>query len=129
VALAVACGGTGHAASSTGATRLPPLRAGEALDGKTVTLSRGRRLVVVLHSTYWQFAATSHPAVLRRVVKPVTRAQQSGCVAGQGCGTVTVVYLASRKGTSLVVATRTSCGEAMGCSADASRFALHVRVR
>ena len=127
--LAVACGGTGHAASSTAANQPQPLRAAEPQDGKTVTLRPGQRLVVVLHSTYWQFAAGSHPKVLRRLAKPVVRPRRSGCVTGGGCGTVTATFVAVRPGSSVVAASRTSCGEAMGCSADAARYALHVRVR
>jgi hypothetical protein len=90
---------------------------------------RGQRLVVVLHSTYWTFAASPRPRVLRAAGTPVVRRRQSGCVPGQGCGTVTATYVALRAGAAVVGASRSSCGEAMGCSADASRYVLHVRIR
>ena len=130
-ALACACGGTDSASSSTGtgAKRLPPLRAGEHQDGRTLTLRRGQHLVVVLHSTYWEFAPSSNPGVLRAAGAPKTVPHPSGCVPGEGCGTVTAVYVARRRGAAVVAASRTSCGEALRCSADAGSYVLHVRVR
>jgi hypothetical protein len=50
-------------------------------------------------------------------------------VAGQGCGTVTATYIAKTLGSSVVAAERTSCGEAMGCTAAAGAFKLTVSVR
>jgi hypothetical protein len=118
---------SGGAVSAT--TRpLPVVHVTEKQDGATVMLRRGQRLRVVLHSTYWEFKAVSPPAVLRRVGAPVVT-PMSGCVAGQGCGTVTVTYIARTSGSASVAAERTSCGEAMGCTAAAGAFKLTVSVR
>ncbi len=96
---------------------------------KTVTLHKGQQLQVVLHSTYWQFQQVSNRAVLRPEGKPVVRPKLSGCVPGQGCGTVTVLYRATASGSALVSAKRSSCGEAMGCSVSNGNFAVRVVVR
>jgi len=100
----------------------------ERQDGGKVTLRRGQRLRVVLHSTYWELKRVSAPAVLRLVAQPVV-SPKSGCVPGQGCGTVTATYVAKALGSSDVTAERTSCGEAMGCTAAAGKFTLTVTVR
>src|ERR1700686_1888226 len=55
--------------------------------GQTVTVARGTRIVVRLHSTYWRLRGSSSPAVV-----PQTRAQQihavlpPKCLPGAGCG-------------------------------------------
>jgi uncharacterized protein YceK len=124
VLLGCASGGTGSAATHT----LPVIQANEKQDGGKVTLRRGQRLRVVLHSTYWEFKAVSAPGVLRRIGDPVV-SPRPGCVAGQGCGTVTATYIARTSGSVSVAAERTSCGEAMGCTAAAGAFKLTVSVR
>jgi hypothetical protein len=124
VLLGCASGGTGSAATSP----LPVLRATEKQDGGKVTLRRGQRLRVVLHSTYWEFKPVSTPGVLRRIGDPVV-IPRPGCVPGQGCGTVTATYVARTSGSASVAAERTSCGEAMGCTAEGGAFKLTVSVR
>lgn len=124
VLLGCASGGTGNAATSP----LPVIHVTEKQDGGKVTLRRGQRLRVVLHSTYWEFKAVSVPAVLRRIGQPMV-SPKSGCVPGQGCGTVTATYIAKTLGSAGVTAERTSCGEAMGCTAAAGAFTLTVSVR
>lgn len=119
-----ASGGTGHAAT----TPLPIVHASEKQDGGKVTLRRGQTLRIVLHSTYWELKAVSDPTVLRRVGAPVVN-PKSGCVPGQGCGTVTVTYVAKAVGSAVVTAERTSCGEAMGCTGGAGGYKLNVVVR
>jgi hypothetical protein len=119
-----ASGGTGHAAT----TPLPIAHASDKQDGGKITLRTGQKLRIVLHSTYWELKATSDPAVLRRVGAPVVN-PKSGCVPGQGCGNVTVTYVAKSVGSAVVTAERTSCGEAMGCTGGAGRFTLTVLVR
>jgi hypothetical protein len=51
------------------------------------------------------------------------------CVPGEGCGTVAVAFEAVRPGRQTIVATRTSCGEAMGCTADQGRYQVTIVVR
>jgi hypothetical protein len=97
-------------------------------NGQTIDLERGRVLQVVLSSTYWKIQGSSNSAVLSQVSGPSTQPQQSGCVPGQGCGTVTAAYRAVAAGQAQVSASRSSCGEAMGCTAASSRFVVYVMV-
>jgi len=107
----------------------PVVRITERQDKGTVTLRRGQQLRVVLHSTYWQFQKAPNPSVLRLEHAPKVRPRLTGCVAGEGCGTVTAMYLAAARGSSTVSAERSSCGEAMGCTADAGRYTVRIVVR
>lgn len=96
--------------------------------GHTIRLRLGEALRVVLSSTYWTFHDSSDTAVLRLMGSPQVRPQPSGCVAGGGCGTATATYRAKAAGRAQVIATRKSCGEAMGCTAASGRFVLYVVV-
>jgi hypothetical protein len=126
VALLFVVVGCASSTSSHAATRvLPVVQVGDGRDGGKVALRVGQRLRVVLHSTYWEFQPVS--AILHRVAGP-TVVPKGGCVPGQGCGTVTAVYVARRAGTAVVKAARTSCGEAMGCTGDAGSYTLTVVV-
>lgn len=128
VALLASTGaGCAHAAPTT--LPLPVVKVGDAADGHTVVLRRGQRLRVVLASTYWQFHRSSNPDVLRMGGPPVVKPRLTGCVPGQGCGTATATFVASTLGRAVVTATRTSCGEAMGCTAESGRYSLVVVVR
>ncbi len=126
--VAAACAGSVTGKTSAQDRSAPVVRVTEHADGRTVALKAGQRLVVVLHSTYWEFAGSSNPAVLSPRGKPTIRPKRSGCVPGGGCGTVTAAYVAKKAGRATVKADRTSCGEAMGCTKAASAFELHVRV-
>jgi hypothetical protein len=97
-------------------------------NGHTVGLRRGQRLAVVLSSTYWQLQASSNSNVLRSV-GVLKISPRPGCVPGAGCGTASATYLGVGTGRATVTATRTSCGEAMGCTPAASRFTMNVVVR
>ena len=101
----------------------------EVDNGRVLTLHRGQRLRIVLHSTYWTFQGSSVPSVLRADGPPEVNPQPTGCVVGGGCGTVTAVYDALSTGLATVTATRTSCGEAEGCLPSAGLWRVTVRVR
>jgi len=124
-----ACGGTSLATVSRPAKASAPrvVQASEPQNGRTLELRPGQKLRVVLHSTYWRFGKATNRGVLRREGTPQVRPFRS-CVAGGGCGTVTVTYLAVAPGSAAVRAARTSCGEAMGCTGPAGRYAVRVRV-
>jgi hypothetical protein len=97
-------------------------------DGRTLHLQRGQRLRVVLSSTYWQFDSDAAPRILRRLSAPRVRPQPAHCIPGGGCGTVTATYLAVAAGRSTVAASRSSCGEAVGCTGRNGQFRLTVVV-
>ena len=148
---AVACGATANATQGTEtpnasasahatSTATPPatgtaapaaavVAAGDADNGHTITLQTGQLLHVSLSSTYWTLADSSDPNVLRERGTPVVSPQPSACVPGAGCGTASAVYVAVAAGTAHVTASRTSCGEAMGCTGSSGSWSLTVVVR
>ena len=99
----------------------------DANDGQTVTLHPGNHLLVVLSSTYWQFQPSSDPSVLHAEGSPAT-SPSPGCVPGAGCGTVAATFTAVAPGHATIVATRTSCGEAMLCLGSAGHYQIDVVV-
>jgi hypothetical protein len=130
--LLVACAAK-SVTSTTPTTASPSAQAGgggavtvaDANNGQTVTLRVGTQLHVVLSSTYWQLQAGSDPSVLRIDVSPVT-SPSPGCVPGAGCGTVAATFTAVAPGHATVVATRTTCGEAMLCQGSAGHYQVEV---
>jgi len=96
--------------------------------GTSVTVHVGDSIDVVLGSTYWTFLALSDTTVLRSDGSPDVVPQKTGCVPGQGCGTVTAVFTAVGAGAATIAATRTSCGEAMGCTPSNGRYEVNVSV-
>jgi hypothetical protein len=120
-----ACGSTQAATPKPGNR---PVLISESGNRHTVTIHRGQTLQVVLHNTYWQFAAP-RTNVLGAVGAPVYAPRRSGCVPGAGCGTVTARYRTLRTGTATIKATRTSCGEALRCQPGAGSFQVTVVVK
>ena len=99
---------------------------------KVVRVSRGSVVTVVLHSTYWRFGPAPGPHVLQQLSAPHVSPRPphaGGCVPGQGCGTVTVVYRAAAAGTAFIRASRVSCGEALRCTGGNGLFSVTVIVR
>lgn len=120
---------TTSAPASTSTTALPSaVTVGESQNGHTIHLERGEQLQVVLSSTYWQFEPASNAAVLSPNGPPRIVPKRSGCVPGEGCGTASVQYSTLARGNAEVLASRTSCGEAMGCTAATDHYVLHVVV-
>ncbi len=101
----------------------------DADNGGSVALRVGETLRVVLHSTYWTIKGSSDGRVLNAASPAIVSPQTSGCVTGAGCGTVTADFIALAGGPATVDASRTSCGEAMGCTSDSSRWSISVTVR
>jgi hypothetical protein len=97
-------------------------------NGETVDLQPGQVLQVVLSSTYWTIHGSSNSGVLTQLSAPSTQPQLTGCVRGAGCGTVTAVYRAVSSGQAQVSASRSVCGEALGCTAAKSSFVVYVVV-
>lgn len=137
-AAVAACGGgaagggstTSGTAASPPATPTPspaPLTLTEAQNGATVHATRGQAVALVLHSTYWKVGGSSNPAVLQPAGGPQVQ-PSPGCVMGQGCGTVTAMFIAAGDGAATLTATRTTCGEALRCTEAQGRFAVTVVV-
>ena len=130
-ALAVAAAGlilagcaNGSASDRTAATAPTPHQLDEHANGTTVDAQLGDTIIVVLHSTYWNFDSPS------RVLQPLSTQPSPGhcAVVGSGCGTVTVTYNAAQVGTIRLHAHRDSCGEALRCTAKNADWTVTVRV-
>ena len=97
----------------------------ETDNGNTVTVKTGDRIQVVLHSTYWEFA-TSSSDVLKPVSDPIYAPDLAGHIPGSGAGTVFVEYTVQKSGTTIISASRTSCGEALRCTGDQGNFSVTI---
>ena len=121
------------AASAAVASAASVVTLNEYSNGHTVTVNPGQHVTLVLHSTYWSIATprTSRPLpqVGSAVYLPRLPSTKGGCVAGQGCGTVTVHYVASAPGVAHLHASRISCGQALRCTAALSNWTATIRVR
>jgi hypothetical protein len=119
--------------SAQPATTPPPtsggtVRLGDSDSGRTVTVSRGTQIVVTLGSTYWTIAPSSNGRAVSGESTPAYSPQMSGCVPGQGCGTVTAQFQAVGDGSADLSASRTSCGEALRCTGSAGSWRVTVVV-
>jgi hypothetical protein len=102
---------------------------------KIVAVKLGGRVELTLHSMYWQLNVPPRSASLiskgAPILKPIFPSHNApaGCrVAGSGCGTQMWVFAATKVGLTHLVAKRTTCGEAMRCSAANGRFTVTVKV-
>lgn len=99
-------------------------------NGKTIWLHTGDRIELILSSNYWQVSGSSAPKVLKQTHATVLMPRPSTCphIPGLGCTPVRTDFLAVGHGKAVITASRTSCGEAMRCSAQNSHFTLIVRI-
>jgi hypothetical protein len=111
------------------AATLPIVQVSEKQNGGTVTVRRGQELRVVLHSTYWTINPASNSTILRLLGTTMRAKVGGGCVAGQGCGTMTGQFHALKTGKVTVTASRTSCGEALRCTGTRGHYKITVIVR
>jgi len=121
--------GTGSMAPSTQAGPTATTDLAEADNGRTLAVSVGATVTLVLHSTYWTVQGSSNPSVLAPLGQPVySGAGSVKCIPGTGCGTVTATFKAVAQGSSVVSASRTSCGEVLPCASSAAKFEVTVVV-
>lgn len=106
------------------------IRAGDAQNGKTVTLHPGQTLIVTLASTYWTIQGSSNPQTLAPVGAPVASPApfDPNRVPGTGAGSVSEEFRAVAPGAAQVTASRVSCGEAMRCGGASGKYQLTVQV-
>src|SRR5450631_579453 len=85
---------TAFAASAAVASGASVVTLNEYSNGHTVTVNPGQHATLVLHSTYWTIAAPRMSRPLTQVGSavylPRLPSTKGGCVAGQGCGTVSL---------------------------------------
>jgi len=128
-AVALLAVGCSQSATAAGNSHVVVLR--DNSNGKTVRVSVGDRLDLILASDYWNVDPSSSPAVLRQDGETTYLAPPSECqpTSGMGCVPEQTSFTALARGTAVIMASRTSCGEALACSPDQSRFRLTVIVR
>jgi len=115
--------------SSSSTAHGSTVRLGWGDKGRTVTVAKGARVVVALHSTYWRIRGSSDPAVVRQTGRErIAPARQGTCLPGVGCGTVTASFRAVGRGTANLRAGRTTCGEARACTGGQGRYVVTIHV-
>jgi hypothetical protein len=115
--------------TATLAIRASNLRVGDGDDGRTVVMSVGSVVTLVLESTYWQVEVGSSPAVLALISGPSVSAGAMGtCVPGAGCGTATAAFRALAPGRATITASRATCGEALRCTGTDGTYKVTVVV-
>ena len=107
----------------------------ETNSNQVASVKIGSQISLTLHSMYWTLAKQSKTSSLTAkgapVLKPIFPGPTAphGCsIAGSGCGTQTWKFVASKVGTTHLIATRTTCGEAMRCIDANGRFEVTVKV-
>ena len=100
-------------------------------NGKAVSAKAGNRIELILSSSYWHVTGSSAPGVLRQDGPPVLLSRPSSCpdIPGLGCIPVRAEFNALTDGKAVITATRSSCGEALRCNPDQTRFTVTVVVR
>jgi hypothetical protein len=127
---AVACG-SGGSTQTVNSGGSPPAthRLSEGDGGSPVQARVGDRIVVTLHSTYWQLAEPAGPVLVANG-RPESTAGGPSCstVPGSGCGTIRAEYRAAAVGSTRIEADRQSCGEALRCTGRQGRWSVTVVV-
>lgn len=98
-------------------------------NGGTLTASVGDIIRVVLAGESWQMT-TSNRNILEQRGKSNLAPITTGCVPGQGCGSVSTFYKALKAGDANLLASRSSCrGSPKGCKTGNGVFRLTVQVK
>jgi len=128
-AVALLAVGCSQNATVTGNSHVVVVR--DNSNGKTVRVSAGDRLELILASSYWNVDSSTSPAVLREDGPTSYLAPPSDCstMPGSGCVPEQTPFTALAPGTAVITASRESCGEALACRPDQSHFRLTVIVR
>ena len=110
-----------------------PLTISEPANGKSYLLKPGSSIQITLHSTFWNFGSVSNlsgsetPTITSIMPGPTAPAKCQ--LPGMGCGRVVWKFKVGKSGKSQFIATRTSCGEALRCTAKESRYLVNFRVK
>lgn len=100
-----------------------------------ISVKVGSHLSLTLHSMYWQLSALkvgssikTKGTVYQRAIIPGASAPAGCRIAGMGCGIQIWNFTATKVGTTAIIATRTTCGEAMRCIGTHGRYTVQVKV-
>jgi hypothetical protein len=126
---ALTAAGCGVAASAAGGPVVIVIN--DHANGGTVLAGRGDRVELILSSSYWDVAGSSSPRVLRQDGPAALMPRPSNCptIPGLGCIPVRAYFTAVADGRAVITASRSSCGEAMPCMPDQTRFKVTVLVK
>jgi hypothetical protein len=127
---AVTAAGCGVAPATAGGPTVIVIR--DNANGKTVPVAAGDRVELILSSSYWNVAGSSAPRVLRQDGPLKLMPRPSSCPAnipGLGCMPVQMKFTALAGGRAVIKASRSTCGEALRCMPNQTRFAVTVVVR
>jgi hypothetical protein len=120
---------SGSTTSSTHPVQRHVLVATFADNGGTLTVLVHDRIRVVLAGMTWK-QQSSNSKILMASGKATVLPAASGCVKNQGCGSVTVFYVAKSTGRAQILGTRSNCaGAAYLCTTAPDSFRLHVVVQ
>jgi hypothetical protein len=103
----------------------------DSANGKTVSVSVGDSLELILSSSYWNLSGSSASPVLRQDGATVLLARPKSCpdIPGLGCTPIRTIFKAVTRGTAVIKASRSTCGEALRCTGKrATKFTLTVVV-
>ena len=119
--------------NSSNAFASPMTKIDESSIGKVITVKSGQVIQIKLNSTFWTEKKSSNliklQAPIISAVMPGPSAPKGCTLPGMGCGTITWTYKAPKSGTATFLATRTSCGEALRCTASNSNFLVRFKVK
>jgi hypothetical protein len=125
---ALTAAGCGVAASAAGSPAVIVIH--DSANGATVRAGAGDRVELILASSYWEVAGSSSPHVLRQNGPAALMPRPTNCpdIPGLGCIPVRVSFTALADGRAVITASRSSCGEALPCMPDQTRFRVTVVV-
>jgi hypothetical protein len=103
----------------------------DTANGTTVPVRAGERVELILSSSYWDVTGSSSPRVLRQDGATVLMPRPNSCpdIPGLGCTPLRTEFTALADGKAVIKAWRSSCGEALRCRPDQTRFTVTVVVR
>jgi hypothetical protein len=120
----------GGATESSAASRLG---ISELSNGKIYSVQAGTKVSITLHSTFWTLNSVSNltgsETPTMTVIMPGPSAPSNCRLPGMGCGTVVWNFNAGKSGVASFRATRSSCGEALRCTALNSNFLVRFKVK
>lgn len=101
----------------------------EHANGRTVKVTVGSTVELLLHFSFWDINGSSSPSVLAQAGAPTLLPQTPPtCAPEIGCSSLRATFTALRAGTSVLSASRNTCGEAIQCPPAKRRFQVTVIV-
>jgi len=104
-------------------------------DGQIISVVKGSQFSLSLDSSYWSLAKLKKSASLKQIgevaslpIAPSPTAPPGCSRPGSGCASLTWNFKASKLGSTKLIATRESCGEALACAPEEQNFSVTIKV-